>query len=110
MPKYTIQLFLTSKGWQICHSDNVLDDKISVRFQRTYKDIVDVLSEKVSSRTDDPAPFKIKLQFCPSADKKTYTQGLDFKASKSCSALYRRLGMELYNILREGLMKENNND
>ena len=59
----------------------------------------------MTSRTDDPAPFKIKLQFCPSAGKKTYSCGIDFKASKSCSALYMRLGMELYNILKNDLIK-----
>lgn len=105
MKKYNITCYLTSKGWQIEHDYDKMQDE-PVRMQRDFHTILDTLSEKMSRRDDTPAQFKIKLSFMPCEDRRHYRQRIDFKQTRLCPSTYAHYGLELFNNLSDELMKE----
>lgn len=54
MSKYNINMYLTSRGWQISHDYDKMQDE-PVRMQRDFYSILTTLSENMSARSSEVA-------------------------------------------------------
>lgn len=99
-----ITCFLTKNGWEMA-AESADSDKVwqsGVGVQRYYLDALDALGA-MKPRSQAAAYFKLFLRFRPA--RKGTRISLDYKASDACPAKYRELGLDLYNVLLEELLK-----
>lgn len=84
---YKITMYFGPSGWTI-NSDYETMTCEPVRYQRQFKEILDILAEKMKPHAADmKSYFKVKLSFRKN-HRAEFRLALDYKAAKNCPLLY----------------------